>query len=94
MPHHVLERIQRLISNGHYEVTDHAYEEMADDDLLLVDVETAILTGSIVREYKGDPRGTVYAVEGTGSDRQLFVGVAIRLNERGNALIITAYKIR
>ena len=72
----------------------NAYEEMADDDLLLVDVETAILTGSIVRETKGDVRGTVYAVQGAGSDRQTLVGVAIRLNERGNALIITAYKIR
>jgi hypothetical protein len=93
MPSHVLELIHKLVRDGHYDVTDHAWDEMADDNLLLVDVETAILTGEIVREDRGDPRGTVYVMEGVGTDRRTPVGIAIRFTERNNALVITAYKL-
>jgi|ERR1041385_2170998 hypothetical protein len=89
----VIARIQELVRGLRYEVTDHAWEEMAEDGLLLVDVETAILTGEIVRTDKGDPRGTVYVVEGTAADRQTRVGVALRFNRPENLLIITSYTI-
>jgi len=93
MPSHILERIRELMRQGRYDVTDHAWDEMADDNLLLIDVETAILTGVIVREDKGDPHGIVYAIEGVGTDRVTLVGAAVRFNERQDALVITAYKI-
>ena len=93
MPSHVLELIRELIRAGRYDVTDHAWDEMADDALLLVDVETAILTGEIVRQDKDDPRGTVYVIEGTGTDRRIRIGVAARFTARENVLIITAYEI-
>ncbi len=66
---------------------------MAEDDLLLVDVETPILTGEIVREDRGDPRGTVYVIEGAGTDRETPVGVAVRFKERENVVVITAYQV-
>lgn len=93
MASHVLERIRALVRELRYEVTDHAWNEMVEDGLLLVDVETAILTGAIVREEKGDPRGTVYVVEGLAADHGTSVGVVIRFNERENVLVITAYKM-
>ena len=93
MPSHVLDLIRELVRAGRYDVTDHAWDEMAEDALLLVDVETAILTGDIVREDRGDLRGTVYVIEGVGTDRATAVGTAVRFNERRDALIITAYKI-
>ena len=93
MPRHILGRIRHLVRELQYGVTDHAWDEMAEDDLLLLDVETAILTGEIIREDKGDPRGTVYVIEGLGTDRETRVGVAIRFNERENVLVITAYKM-
>jgi hypothetical protein len=93
MPSSVLETIRDLVRQGRYDVTDHAWDEMADDNLLLLDVETAILTGVIVREDKGDPRGTVYVIEGVGADRATPVGAAVRFNERQDALVITVYKI-
>lgn len=93
MPSNDLERIRQLVRDWRYEVTDHALEEMADDKLLLVDVETAILTGEIVREDKDDPRGTVYVIEGSGTDRRIRIGVAARFTIRENVLIITVYEI-
>jgi hypothetical protein len=74
-------------------VTDHAWDEMADDNLLLEDVETAIFTGSIVREDRDDPRGTVYVMEGTGTDQTTRVGVAARFTGPEQLLVITACKL-
>lgn len=93
MPSSVLETIRDLVRQGRYDVTDHAWDEMADDNLLLLDVETAIFTGVIVREDTGDPRGIVYVIEGVGTDRMTRVGAAVRFNDRQDALVITAYKI-
>jgi hypothetical protein len=92
MPRHILERIRELVRESRYEMTDHAWDELAEDNLLLIDIETAILTGEVVREDKGDPRGTVYIIEGLGADRETSVGVAVRFNERENVLVITAYE--
>ena len=54
MPTRVLDRIRGLIREGAYVVTDHAEEEMAEDDLSIADLETAILTGAIL-ERQRDP---------------------------------------
>jgi hypothetical protein len=93
MPRRLLERIRRLVRELRYEVTDHAWDEMAEDNLLLVDVETAMLTGDVVREDRREPRGVVYVIEGKATDRETQVGVAVRFNERDNLLVITAYKL-
>ena len=42
MPHRSLQRIQALVRELQYEVTDHAWDELASDNLLLIDIETAI----------------------------------------------------
>jgi hypothetical protein len=93
MPQRLLERIRRLVRELRYEISDHAWDEMAEDNLLIVDVETAMLTGNVVREDKGDPRGTVYVLEGISTDGETTIGVVIRFNQRENLLVITAYKI-
>ena len=39
-------------------MTVHAIEEMAEDDLDILDIEEVILNGQIVHRTKDDPRGT------------------------------------
>jgi hypothetical protein len=43
-------------------MTVHAFEEMAEDDLDVFDIEHAILNGQVLRTNKGDPRGTKYTL--------------------------------
>ena len=45
-------------------MTVHSMEEMAEDDLDILDIEQAVLNGQVVRREKDDPRGTKYVVEG------------------------------
>jgi hypothetical protein len=51
-------------------MTMHASEEMAEDALDIVDVETSILNGRLVKSEKDDPRGTRHIVHGAGPDRK------------------------
>ena len=94
MSPHILERIQKLVREERVVFTKHARDEIFADGLLIVDVETAILTGKMVREDKGDFRGKVYVIEGIGTDQQTPIGAAVRFNERATALVITAYEIK
>jgi len=74
-------------------MTTHAMEEMAEDNLDILDIEHAILDGQIARIEKGDPRGAKYVVEGLAVDQKTSVGVVGRLTTTGRYLIITVYEI-
>lgn len=49
-------------------ISVHANEEMSNDDLILVDLENAILTGKIAKRLTKDPRGTRYEIVGQACD--------------------------
>ena len=89
-----LERIRNAILDGRYSLTEHAYEEMEEDDLDVLDVESAILTGAIDRVLTMDPRGTRYVVLGKATDQETPVGVVVRFVEHDQLLVITVYEIR
>ncbi len=93
MPRSRIERIREKIRLRAYDMSAHAMEEMAEDDLTIEDVESAILNGVIVRIEKDDPRGTKYVVTGTGVDKETPVGVTGRFASAGHYLIITVYEV-
>lgn len=87
----VIERIQKKIRDGDYEITiPHFFEEMAEDDLIFADIETAIANGRVRRKYTREPRGTRYEVIGTAIDGQ-DVAVICRFKSTGKLLLITTY---
>lgn len=89
----ILETIRAAIRTGAYEVTiPHFLQEMAADDLIFEEVETAILTGSIVRRFK-DPSGARYVIRGKVPDGRL-IEVVGRLKAVGRLLLITVYELR
>jgi hypothetical protein len=75
-----------------YDLTAHATEEMAEDDLTIVDVEHAVLTGRIVKIQRDDPRGNKYLIEGTATDGATLACVVGRFIVRDRYLIVTVYK--
>ena len=74
-------------------MTVHAAEEMAEDDLDILDVEQAILNGKVVRRQKDDPKGTKYVIEGLATDGKTSVGVVGRFQGSEHYLIITIYEV-
>lgn len=93
MSRRILDRIRAAIRNAAYDVTAHAIEEMAEDALDIIDIETAILNGRLVKTDRDDPRGTRYTVHGIGADGITPVGTVGRFTSTGRYLIITAYEI-
>ncbi len=51
-------------------MTMHASEEIAEDALGIVDVETSILNSKLVKSEKDDPRGPRHTVHEAGPDRK------------------------
>ena len=93
MPHRVIDRIRQTILLRDYDMTVHAMEEMAEDDLDIFDIEEAVLHGRVARRNKKDPRGTKYTIEGLALDGERLVGVVGRFHGTDRFLIITVYEI-
>jgi hypothetical protein len=76
-----------------YDMTAHAVEEMAEDRLDFIDVETAILNGKLVKIERNDPRGARYTIYGVGADGVTLVGTVGRFTGTGRYLLITVYEV-
>ncbi len=87
-----IERIRQAIREQRYRISNHANEEMSDDNLEVRDIEEALLTGTVAHKFSRDPRGTRYEVIGTAGD-QRSIGVVCRFLQDETLLIITAYEI-
>jgi hypothetical protein len=74
-------------------MTIHAVEEMAEDNLDLLDIEEAVLNGQVARRDKHDSRGTKYTIEGLALDGERLVGVVGRFHGIDRFLIITVYEV-
>jgi len=93
MPRSRLERIRDCVRRRHYDMSAHAVEELAEDLLDILDVEEAVLSGTISRMEKDDLRGTKYVVVGHAADKRTPVGVVGRFLEGERFLIITVYVV-
>ncbi len=87
-----LDKIRQATREQRYRISDHADEEMSDDNLEAMDVEQVMLSGDIARKFTRDPRGTRYEVIGGTTDGRR-AGVICRFLPSGILLIITAYEI-
>ena len=89
----IIDVIREKVRDGEYEFAiPHFFEEMANDDLLFVDVERVIATGRIRRRFTRDPRGARFEIVGTTTDERE-AAVICRLKETGKLLFITTYAL-
>jgi len=87
----ILEQMREAVLNHAYVITPHGEREMREDSLDIVDVESAVLTGTIEAVFDDDPRGRRYEVIGRACDLDTRVGVVVRF--AGTMLISTVYEI-
>ena len=88
-----IEIFRRKIVSGRYELTQHAKDEAANDDIDTEDIETVILSGKVVRILTKDQRGKRYVVFGLTRTKKE-VEVVCRLLTSGRMRIITVYSKR
>ena len=86
----ILMKIRESVSNSNYNITSHAHRAMFDDELTIVDVEHAILTGRIIEKQSDAATGdTKYLLHGETpwSD----IEIALAFGTTGMLNIITVY---
>ncbi len=89
----IIHSIREKISKQEYEFTiPHFFEEMAEDNLTLTDIEMAISNGRINRKFTRDPRGTRYEVTGPATDGRK-IAIICRIKSTGKLLLITTYAL-
>ena len=84
--------LREKILLDNYELTGHAFEEAKEDNLNILDIESAILYGKIIKTLLNDPRGKRYIVEGQSRDKRS-MHVVCRILPSGKLRIITVYSL-
>ena len=85
-----IETIRRKVAAGHYQLTQHAKDEGADDEMEVADLESILLTGKLVEVLTKDVRGRRYIVAGLTPDKRAG-RVVCRMLPSGKLRIITMY---
>jgi len=87
---HILDRVRNLVRVGDYYVTAHDQTELYDDDLTMLDIERAILSGHIVEKQRDRTTGEAkYVIQGTAAGG--IVEIVIKFEPDGELSIITIY---
>lgn len=89
-----IDTIRSRLRVGEYEFAiPHFFEEMANDDLIFADIESAIETGRVRRKFTHDPRGIRYEIVGRTTDERQ-AAVVCRVKTTGRLLLITTYVVK
>jgi hypothetical protein len=85
--------LRRLIRTLSYVVSTHAADELEDDNLSILDLESVILTGEILeRQRDRVTRETKYVIQGSTLDGTAAEVVA-KVGHTGRLFIITIYVV-
>jgi chorismate-pyruvate lyase len=93
MPTPLIRRILDCIRTLNYAVSLHAAEELDDDNLTILDLETIILSGQIIerqRDYK--TREVKFVIRGRTIEGQSAEAI-VKFNQIGTLFVITVYLV-
>ncbi len=89
----VLKKLRDCVRDGNLVVTQHAFEEMNDDNLLQTDIENCVLVGEIIERQWDKERGEwKYVISGKSTEGEL-MEIVLKPGHSGNAVVITTYLI-
>ena len=90
----ILRRMRKAARAGRVRFTDHATDEMGNEDLSRDDVVNGILTGEIMGDQFDIGYGdTKYVIYGDALDDRE-IGVVAKMDVYGNVAVITVYQLK
>jgi len=91
--YNTFERIKELIKRDEIKISDHGYDEIAEDDIFIKDIIADINNGIIVEDYPEYPNGPcVLVLEKDRDAHPIHVVWGIPKGASSPAVIITAYR--
>ena len=90
----IFERVRRLIAQGDVNISNHGYDELADDDLLARDVLESVQEAAVIEEYPDYYKGPcVLVLQRTSTENEpIHVVWGIPKDENDRAVLVTAYR--
>lgn len=88
-----MRRVQKLVERGEIWVSEHGYDEMAEEDILAKDVIAGADTAIVVEDYPDYPKGPcVLVLQRDREGKPLHVVWGIRKRASSPAVVVTAYR--
>lgn len=88
-----LRRVQTLVFAGDVHVSEHGYDELRKDDILVQQVVEGIATAVVIEDYPTRFRGpSVLTLQRDSDGRPIHVVWALPAYERRPAVVVTGYR--
>lgn len=89
----LLKQIAVLINRGEVRISEHGYDELADDGIFVRDLVEGVSGAKLVEEYPEYPKGPcVLALHMDRNDKPVHAVWGIPKGESGPAVLVTAYR--
>ncbi len=86
-------KILELIEKGEIKISNHGYDELAEDGILVKDVMANVEDGKVVEDYPDYPKGPcVLVLQQDREENPIHVVWGIPKNAFSPAVLVTAYK--
>jgi hypothetical protein len=87
------ERIKRLIASAKVRISEHGYDELADDNLTAREVVEGIESAILVEDYPDFPKGpAILLLQSDKNQQPIHVVWGIPKGYNEPAVLVTAYK--
>jgi Domain of unknown function (DUF4258) len=88
-----LQRVRDLVAKGEVRISEHGYDELADDEISVQELISGLLDADLVEDYPDFPKGPCTLVLQSGTDDQPIHALwGIPKGVSGPAVLITAYR--
>ena len=86
-------KVIELIEKGEIKISNHGYDELAEDGILVRDVMAGVKDGKVVEDYPDYPKGPcVLVLQRDREGNPIHVVWGIPKNTSSPAVLVTAYK--
>ena len=88
-----LERVKALVRKGEVRISDHGYDELADDNLSARDVVSGLTGAGLLEDYPDFSKGPcVLVLESDQEDQPIHAVWGIPKGKTSPAVLVTAYR--
>ena len=90
---HTLEQIKSLAARDNIKISDHGYDELAEDGLMVRDIVRSLAMAELLEDYPDFPKGPCVLVLQRDRNGEPFHAVwGIPKGETNPAVLVTAYR--